>query len=424
MIPTVEFVLSVAGSIALLGLATTYLLYPAFVIAVARLRPARRRPEVDEDKWPSVSAIVIAYNETSAIAAKIRNTLALEYPPELLEVIVASDGSTDGTDRIVSDWPDPRVRLVRNPRRAGKTATTVRAAASARGSVLVFSDATGTFSRDALRELVAPLRDPRVGAVSGRVVYQYGDSQNARGFRAYQRWVVAQRRAEPGLSGITSVSGAIHAIRRELFEAVPGGLSYDAVVPALCAAHGLRCVYAERAICSEASRTRARDEFNARKRMAVQSFAFLGWLAGERRRIRARGYLAQLFLHKALRWFSPHLLAALLICHVGLSFDGGLAAILLGPHLAAYAIALLLWRYESTLRFPGSAAALLFATVNWAFALGFLQWLRGASFAVWTPDRSAEETAALSAAGYYAERKRAPVSSAYVEGVASTPARG
>jgi cellulose synthase/poly-beta-1,6-N-acetylglucosamine synthase-like glycosyltransferase len=382
--------LAVLGAgLALAGLAATYVVYPLVAVLLGRRARTAAAPR-REGEPPFVSFLVIAHDEAEAIRSKIENTLALDWPAERFELIVASDASEDGTDEIVAAYPDPRVRLVRNPERGGKTATTALAVAAARGSVLVFSDATGVWNREAIRELAAPLADPTIGAVSGRVTYRYGESQTAQGFRFYQRWVVAQRQAEPAIGGVTSASGSIHALRRDVFEPVPAHLSYDMVVPALCAMHGQRCAYAAGATSLETSRERVREEFTARVRIAVRAYGFLAWLWRERARIRDRRYLVQLFLHKVLRWFSPHLLALLLVSHALLATGSRAAALLLVPHAGLWALAALLAACEGRLRFPGSAPLLLFATVNAAQAVGFWLWLRGARMAAWRPERGAE----------------------------------
>jgi cellulose synthase/poly-beta-1,6-N-acetylglucosamine synthase-like glycosyltransferase len=380
---------ALGAGLALAGLLATYVVYPLFVVAVGRR--ARGVPTaLPHGELPFVSFLVIAYNEAEAIRSKLENTLALDWPADRFELIVASDASDDGTDEIVAAHPDPRVRLVRNPERGGKTATTALAVAAARGSVLVFSDATGVWNREAIRELVAPFADPTIGAVSGRVTYRYGESQTAQGLRFYQRWVVAQRQAEPAIGGVTSASGSIHALRREVFEPVPAHLSYDMVVPALCAMHGQRCSYVEAATSQETSRERAQEEFAARVRIAVRAYGFLGWLWSERARIRERRYPIQLFLHKVLRWFSPHLLALLLVSQALLAPGSRAAALLLVPHAGLWVLAALVAACAGRLRFPGSAPLLLFATVNAAQAVGFWRWLRGARMATWRPERGAE----------------------------------
>jgi glycosyltransferase involved in cell wall biosynthesis len=371
------------------GLAATYVLFPLALVLFGAARGARRAPRGDPSWEPTVSFVITAHDEENAIRAKLENTLALDWPDDRLEVLVASDASTDGTDEIVSSFGDPRVYLVASGERVGKTAATQRAVREAKGEVLVFSDATGVYNPAALRELVAPLADPAVGAVSGRVVFRFGDTQTSHGFRLYQSWIVPQRRVEP-----VSVSGSIHSMRPEAFEDVPAQLSYDMVVPALCAMHGLRVVFADGAVSVESSRLGWRAEFAARIRIAGRAYRFLEWLRAERHRIRSRGYLVQLFFHKVLRWFSPHLLVLLFASHALWAFGGGWPALALIPHAGLWGVAALLARLETTLRFPGSSALLLFATVNAGTLVGFARWLRGADFAAWNPDRDAEQTLA------------------------------
>jgi cellulose synthase/poly-beta-1,6-N-acetylglucosamine synthase-like glycosyltransferase len=371
------------------ALLASYVVYPLVAIGWGRRRAGARPAAAGAAPFePRVSFIICAFNEERAIRAKLENTLGLDYPADRLEVIVASDASTDATNALVAGYGDSRVRLCASPERRGKTTTTVLAVEAARGEILVFSDATGVFNREALRALVAPFSDPGVGAVSGRVTYRYGDTATARGFQLYQRWVVAQRRAEPGLHTLTSVSGSIHAVRRDAFEAVPAQLSYDMVQPALLAMRGLRALYAPDATSLESSRLSPGEEFSARLRIAVRAYSFLAWLWQERARIQDRRYLAQLLFHKVLRWFTPHLLALALVSHVLLAVSGGRAALLLIPHVSAYALAAALLILGERARFPGSSALVLFATVNAAYAVGFARFVRGTRMAAWTPDRS------------------------------------
>ncbi|HET7341272.1 MAG TPA: glycosyltransferase, partial [Methylomirabilota bacterium] len=142
--------------------------YPLLLRALAALRrpPRPRRPA-----HPSLSVIVAAYNEAGCIRAKLDSTLAQRYPERRLEVVVVSDGSTDGTDALVTAHPDPRVRLIRQEPRAGTSSALNRGVLAARGDVLVFTDANAMFAPDALARLAAPFGDPRVGLVSGQGLY-------------------------------------------------------------------------------------------------------------------------------------------------------------------------------------------------------------------------------------------------------------
>lgn len=366
-------------------LAYTYLGYPLLAAALARLapRPCRRAPIT-----PSVSLVIAAYNEERDLERKLENTLALDYPRERLEVVVASDGSTDRTDEIARRYADRGVRLFRADDHPGKSATTGRAVPTLRGEILVFSDATGLYGSQALRALVQSFADPDVGAVSGRVVYRYPGSAASEGFRAYQRLVVFSRRAESEWGTETSVSGSISALRRELFRPIPPHLDYDFAHPLHVAEAGMRTVYEARAISEEEARRGPGSEFQARVRMAILAFGFVPYWLRALPGIRRPSYVFQFVSHKLLRWLSPLLLLALLVSSAALAGESPLARTALLAQLALYAAA------AAALAFPaqGLPARLLgiplfFATIHLAFALGLLRSLTGARIGPWEPER-------------------------------------
>lgn len=368
--------------------------YAGYALLAALLAAIAARPHRTAAIEPSVSLIILAHNEEEALGAKLENTLALDYPAERLEIIVASDGSTDRTDEIALSYAPRGVRLVRAPDHPGKTETTNRAAAQARGEILVFSDATGEYGRGALRALVRSFADPNVGAVSGRVVYDYPAAASAQGFRAYQRWIVWARRAESLWGTETSVSGSISAVRRDAFEPLPGHLDFDMAHPLHVAARGLRTVYEPDAISREEARSAARSEFNARVRMALFAFGFIPYAFGRIRSARASRsldlYVFQFFSHKLLRWLAPLWLALLALTSVALAGRSRLAALALAAQLLLYASAAL----ASRVRLTGRAAALLgvplfFVTLHWAFAVGLWRYARGQRGGAWRPERPA-----------------------------------
>ena len=153
-------------------------IYPLLFIVLSKLFP---RHFLSEPHTPTVSLIISAYNEEEAIAAKLQNTLELDYPKDRLEIIVASDGSTDRTDEIVRGFADRGVTLIRFEGGMGKTAVLNAAVQHARWEVLIFSDATGMYSRNAVARMAGHFADPRVGCVSGRVGYTYDTGLAARG---------------------------------------------------------------------------------------------------------------------------------------------------------------------------------------------------------------------------------------------------
>src|SRR5947207_8591089 len=157
--------------------------YPVLLALVSAVRPRKVRRGKFET---SVSVIITAYNEERDLAGKLENTLALDYPSELLEIIVASDCSSDRTDDIVKEFAPRGLRLYRQPQRLGKTAAQNMAVAEARGDIILFSDATSLYQPDVLRALLPSFADPKVGCVAGRLIYvDPVDSRVGRGARSY-----------------------------------------------------------------------------------------------------------------------------------------------------------------------------------------------------------------------------------------------
>src|SRR5262245_62965387 len=190
----------------------TYLGYPCVLWVVARIRPRR---VLKQRNFPGVSIIIAARNEADKIRQKIDHTLALDYPAERLEILVASDASADGTDEIVNEYSGHGVRLVRAPQRRGKEHAQGLAIAVARGEILVFTDAATLLERDALWRLLANFADPTVGAVSTEavIVDDHGNPTAEGLYVKYEMWV---RRLEGRFHSLVGLSGSCFAIRKAL----------------------------------------------------------------------------------------------------------------------------------------------------------------------------------------------------------------
>ncbi len=337
---------------------------------------------------PKVSYIIAAYNEEKAIEEKLRKTLELDYPKELLEIIVASDGSTDRTDEIVRSFAEQGVKLHRSSGRMGKTATVNGAVLEATGDVVVFSDATGIYNKESLRELVANFNDPTVGCVAGRVAYRYTTDATSKGFKAYQRLVVGMRRAESLYGSQTSVSGSIHAIRRELYRPADPAFTTDLSDAVNTVAQGYRVIYEDRAASVEESRARGLDEFHARVRISIRAMTMLPYIVGQLVRNRRFGYLFQMFSHKFLRWWLWLLLIivfvtnALLIRHSPMYV---IPAIAQGLLYVSAAVGFLADRWG--LRIPFVGQPYFFVLGNAAMCIGALKCLAGKRVPTWQPVR-------------------------------------
>jgi glycosyltransferase involved in cell wall biosynthesis len=269
----------------------TYLCFPLIVFgrAVLRPRPHRRAPIT-----PSVSVLMAARNEADVIGAKIDNLLALDYPAERLEVVLASDGSED--DTVVR--ARSRVQVL-DLARVGKAAALNAAAAAAHGDVLVFTDANSMLEPGALRALVAPLADPDVGGVAGDQRYLAGrESSGERGYWSLDRLL---KHAESRGGNVISATGALYAIRRELFRPAPPGVTDDFALSTGVICQGRRLVFAPDAVAWEPVSGSSGGEFARKVRVMTRGLAAV-LLRRELLDPRRHGFYAiQLLSHKLLR---------------------------------------------------------------------------------------------------------------------------
>ncbi len=285
---------------------------------------------------PTVSLIVPAYDEEEVIAAKVADALALDYPREQLQVIVASDGSTNATaERARAAGAD----LVLELPPGGKIAALNAGAERASGEVLAFSDANSTWTPDALRALLTPFADPKVGYVCGRVRFLDPGGDNLEG--AYWRYEMAVREMESALAGVTAGNGAIYAVRRQAYLPLPPSGSHDLSFPFAFAKRGLRSVYAPAARAEEKMVPTVEGEFARKRRMMVGLWDIV---AGEGM-LSPRGYpplfAFEIFSHRVLRYLSPllHLLA--LVANALLLGDGWFYVLTFALQLALLAAAAL-----------------------------------------------------------------------------------
>src|SRR5499426_3932604 len=227
-------------------MAFIYFGYPALMLALSFVF---RRPVRSADITPSVSVIIAAYNEERDIAAKLKNTLALDYPRDRMEIIVASDCSTDRTDEIVRSFSPQGVFLYRQPERFGKTVAQNRAVEISSGEILVFSDATTMYEPDAIRKIVRDFADPEVGCVAGQLIYADASSSAVgKGCRSYWGYEKFLRRCESDVGTLVGVSGCLYAVRRTCHTRLANDMIDDFVIATEIHLQGLRTVYEPEAI--------------------------------------------------------------------------------------------------------------------------------------------------------------------------------
>jgi cellulose synthase/poly-beta-1,6-N-acetylglucosamine synthase-like glycosyltransferase len=280
-------------------LAYTYLLFPLLVLLRAALRS--RRYDSGEIT-PTVTLVISAHNEAASIDAKLENLLSLDYPEDRLEVVIASDGSDDGTDELVRGYAERGVRLVSLPR-VGKAAALNTAVAEAEGEVLVFSDANSIYAPDALRALVRPFADPSVGGVAGDQRYRSRDGGDAiaSGEQRYWDFDRLLKVAESRAGSTISATGAIYAVRRSLFRSVPPGVTDDFFTSTGAIAQGYRLVFAADAVAYEPVAQTSEVEWGRKVRVMTRG---LRGVLMRRELLDARRhgfYAVQLLTHKLLR---------------------------------------------------------------------------------------------------------------------------
>ena len=234
----------------LLGLVTyAFLGYPFLLIVLSRIIPRKVSKKERDDIY--VSIIIAAYNEEKTIGAKITNTLQLDYPAENMELIVASDGSTDRTDEIVRSFTDRGVVLNRVEGRKGKTEAQNQTVRIAKGDIVIFSDANALYQRDAVRKIAQNFNDEHVGGVCGNLVYSKSGNQKKNNEIVYWKFENYLKEKESNLSSVLGANGSIYAIRKNLYVSLPPNLISDFVGPLRVVEKGYRVVYEKDAISRE-----------------------------------------------------------------------------------------------------------------------------------------------------------------------------
>src|SRR5205823_11476832 len=253
------------------ALAWTHVGYPAAAALAARVRP---RPVSKGGGTPRVTVIVAADDEESVIERRLENLLGLDYPPELVEIVVTSDASSDGTDELVEAVAsrEPRVRLVRAPR-GGKVAAQDLAVRETDGEVVAFSDANALWGAPALRKLVRNFADPEVAYVCGQLRLESADGTNREG--AYWRHELALRESESALGSITGGNGSIYAVRRDDYVEVDPRFGHDLSFPYLMVQRGRRAVYEPEANSYEKATPTNEDEYRRKVRMFEHCWAIV-----------------------------------------------------------------------------------------------------------------------------------------------------
>lgn len=374
----------------------TYLGYPMLIFLLGRLLGKEQKFAPIE---PSVTLLIAAHNEELIIEDKIRNSLAVDYPADRLQILIVADGSTDRTAKIVRRFADQGVELLYEPERRGKMAAINRALPYARGEIIVFSDANNFYRPDTIRNLIGPFADERVGAATGAKVIAKGDGSLGESEGLYWKYESFIKKQETRLGNCTSAPGEVLAIRKRLYSRPPDNIINDDFYIAMQVVRaGYRLVYVPEAVSTERVSPSARDELIRRTRINAGRYQIIA---------RARQILPldqplllwQFFSHKVLRVLVPfamigaavsNLLAVLFPPPVKgwLRLSKPYSMILLWGQFLFYGLAWIGIRSPAQKTGKSKLWNLLFLPAfltnsNWAALKGFFKYLRGSQSHIW-----------------------------------------
>jgi len=352
----------------------TYVGYGAWLWMRSRLwpKPLRREPVT-----PSVSVVMVVRNEELVLERKLRNLLALDYPPELCQVVVVSDASTDRTEAILHEYAQQdRVHAVLNSLPAGKAAGLNDAMGFAAGEIVVFTDARQQIEKGAIRLLTENFADPEVGCASGELMLgDPGAGETTKGTGLYWKIEKKIRELESDSGSVVGATGALYAVRRELVPSVPAGTLLDDVyIPMHVVRQGKRVLFDGRARAWDVPDLGAEREFGRKVRTLSGNYQLMQlapWLLGGSNPIRF-----EFVSHKLLRLLVPFALAAMLVASMILRAPIYRAALML--QILFYGLSVLAWLRIGRGPLTRMAdAALTFVMLNAAAAVAFLNFVTG-----------------------------------------------
>ncbi len=388
---------NLAFLIFIVGVGWLLYVYGGYAICLWALGLFRRvHPRTDPDFLPTVSVVISARNEERDIAWKVRETLAWDYPPDRLQLLVASDASEDRTDEILRGFSEPRLQYVRMPTRVGKNAALNRLVKLAASDLLLFTDANSHIAADCLRKLVRHFADERVGCVTGVEENAPEDNREmvAAGGKAFLNYEEMVKSLEGRLGSVLICDGAIFMLRRSLFVDLHPELANDLELPLYAGAAGkwILCELGARSL--ERATRSAREEFARRRRIAAQGILGMWKLRDCLRGLRAWQFVS----HKLLRWLTLVPLGLVLASNIFL-IHSGLFAWALGLQVFFYTAVFAGWLLDRTRfrGFPPLAMPYYFVLANVAALRGLLDACTGRRFSTW-------EIASLSRGQRQAER--------------------
>lgn len=367
-----------------------YVGYPVLLYLLSITVPARTNPSADP--LPSVTLLISAFNEERCIAEKLENSLNLDYPKELLKIVVISDQSNDRTDEIVMEFAGRGVALLQMTERGGKTLGLNAGVTQSSSDIVVFSDANAMYRADAINALTAPFSNPDIGAVVGESTYADVDTDAGESESLYWRYETAVKVLESRLSSVVGGDGAIYAMRRSLYQEMAADVQSDFVSPLQVVEQGHRCVYEPEAISSEEAAGSFEKEFSRKVRIVNRAWRATLSMKSLLNPLRYGLFAWQMISHKLLRWLVPIFLTVLFTTNILLLGNGGVYVVAFVTQSIFYGLAMV----GSVLRRHANLPIVLFVPyyfclVNVASIRGILESYGGETYTVWSTARADDQ---------------------------------
>ena len=375
--------------VSLLAISYAYVGYPAVLWLVSRSGMLGGRSGTGQDTHlPSVTIIVSAFNEEKVIGEKIENTLSLDYPQELLEIVIASDGSSDRTCEIALEFANKGVVLRHYEGRIGKTACLNRALPLAAGGIIVFSDANSTYERGALKALLRPFQDSTVGFVTGWTRYGSGEGAAPDSLGLYSRLELITKELESRLGSCIGADGAIFAIRKGLYLPLKDYDINDMVIPLSINQQGYRGVLQAEAICFEKDAGSPKGEFHRQVRITSRTIRAIMNYRQLLNPFRFGLLSFELFSHKVCKFLVPVFMVALFVSNLLLAERGGIfLTALIAQGIFYVGASAASFVPERGLLSRAVEAARTFVVVNAAIALAWVKYFQGETYTTWSPTK-------------------------------------
>ncbi len=369
-----------------------YIGYPLLLEIAARL--SHKRPDSDTDYQPTVSFIISAYNEEDIIVEKLKNTVALDYPPDKLSIWVISDASSDKTDKLVRGFNQADVHLLRVEGRKGKTHGITKVMEKIDSEVVVFSDANAIYQQEALRQLVKNFNDPRIGYVVGQAQY-YKDEISTAGANENTYWSFELRlkKNESAIGSVVGGDGAIYSIRRSLFLPLDDEDINDFVNPIQIILQGYRGVFEPDAVCFEQTGDSFEKEFKRKRRIVNRSWRGLWKNAAVMNPLRTGIFAGQIISHKLLRWLGGLFGALLFVTNLFILNEGIIYNLLLSGQSLIYLLVFMGFYMDKKQEELPSVVGIpfYFFMVNLYSLLGIWDAFRGETYTTWQTIRENEK---------------------------------